>query len=495
MSYFAPLQNELRQLHTRRHFLNRCTTGLGAAWLSALGGNGVASTTNVSPSLSADPLAPRPTHFAPRAKHVIYLHMEGAPSQFELFVNKAELSRLNNLECPQELLAGKRFAFIRGVPKLLGPAYPFHQAGDSGAWITDRLPYFERVIDKVCFIHTMQTEQFNHAPAQLLLHTGNANLGYASIGSWVTYGLGSENRDMPGYMVLISGGKFPSAGKAVWGSGFVPSVYQGVQCRSEGDPVLYLSNPDGISMPLRRRMIDSIERLNEHTYAELGDPETLTRISQYEMAYRMQIAAGNILSIADEPPEIHELYGTQPGAESFANNCLLARRLVERGVRYVQLFDWGWDSHGSSETEALDGPNGFNRKCREIDRPIYALLTDLERRGLLDETLVVWGGEFGRTPMRENRGGHEMMFKGRDHNPSAFTIWLAGGGVKRGFSFGETDVLGYEPTTRPVLVRDLHATILHLLGIDHRKLIYPFQGLNQKLTGVKPASVVEEILA
>jgi hypothetical protein len=375
---------------------------------------------------------------------------------------------------------------------LLGPVYPFRQVGQAGMWISDRLPYLQKVIDKLCFIRTMHCDQFNHAPAELLVHTGNQNLGYASIGSWATYGLGSENQNLPGFVVLVSGGHFPSGGKSCWGSGFLPSVYQGVQCRSQGDPVLFLSNPPGMSRPLRGHMIETINRINQRTYEEFGDPQTVARIAQYEMAFRMQMAATDAVDISEEPPHIHALYGTEPGAESFANNCLLARRLVERGVRYVQLFDWGWDSHGAAAHEALN--DGFRDKCREIDQATAALLVDLEQRGLLDETLVVWGGEFGRTPMRENRGGQEMPFIGRDHHPDAFTIWLAGGGVKGGFSYGETDPIGYSPIANPVHVRDFHATILHLLGQDHTQLTYFFRGLDEKLTGVKPARVLHEIL-
>jgi hypothetical protein len=484
---------ELLRHVTRRHFLRNCATGLGALWFGLErpvphGGDGPPSTRD-----SARPLAPNESHHRARARHVIYLHMAGAPSQLELFQHKPELARLNGQDCPREFLEGKRFAFIRGVPQLLGPVYPFHQESKTGIWISDRLPHLERVLDKVCLIQTMQTDQFNHAPAQLLVHTGNQNLGHASIGAWATYGLGTENDNMPGFVVLLSGGKYPDAGKSVWGSGFLPSVYQGVQCRSEGEPVLYLSNPPGIDAELRRQVVDTVARLNRRTYEELGDPETVTRIAQFEMAYRMQMSASDAFDFASEPEYIQRLYGTTPGKESLANNCLLARRLVERGVRYVQLFDWGWDSHGASEAESLN--LGFKTKCEELDRSASALLVDLDQRGLLDETLVVWGTEFGRTPMRENRGGMEMKFVGRDHHTSAFCYWMAGAGVRRGHSYGETDPIGYNPVTEPVQIRDFQATLLHLLGLDHRKLIYPFQGLDQKLTGVKPARVVHEVLA
>ncbi|MEO0531879.1 MAG: DUF1501 domain-containing protein, partial [Planctomycetota bacterium] len=336
-------------------------------------------------------------------------------------------------------------------------------------------------------------DQFNHAPAQLLVHTGSPRAGGASIGSWVTYGLGSENQNLPGFVVLLSGGPAPSVGQAGWGSGFLPSVYQGVQCRNSGDPVLFLSNPEGMSHDLRRRTIEAINRVNQQTHNEWGDPETVTRIAQYEMACRMQLEASDAMSLADESPESLAAYGAEPGRASFANNCVLARRLAERGVRYVQLFDWGWDQHGVGAEDSID--KGMVRKSREIDRPMHALLTDLEQRGLLDETLVVWAGEFGRTPMRENRGGQVMDNLGRDHHAKAFTIWLAGGGVKQGHSHGETDPIGFGPTTRPVEVRDLHATMLHLMGFDHEELVYPLRGLAQKLTGVEPARVVHDLIA
>ncbi|MEX2307924.1 MAG: DUF1501 domain-containing protein [Pirellulales bacterium] len=491
MNALHPIRMAATEQATRRHFLKESLGGLAALWC------GVHSSASASPIDSArnpaTPFAPRAAHLAPKAKRVIYLHMSGAPSQLELFEYKPELKALDGRDCPQQFLEGKRFAFIRGVPQLLGPVYPFRQVGEAGCWISDRLPHFQRIVDKVCFIRTMHSDQFNHAPAELLVHTGNQNLGYASIGSWATYGLGSENENLPGFVVLLSGGRFPSGGKSLWGPGFLPSVYQGVQCRSHGEPVLFLSNPAGISRELRGDMIDTLERINQRTFEEFGDPQTITRIAQYEMAFRMQMAATDAVDISQEPPHIHELYGTAPGQESFANNCLLARRLVERGVRFVQLFDWGWDSHGASADEALNA--GFQDKCRQIDQATAALLIDLEQRGLLEDTLVVWGGEFGRTPMRENRGGQQMPFIGRDHHPDAFTIWLAGGGVKPGFSYGETDPIGYVPVANPVHVRDFHATLLQLLGLKHAQLTYSFRGLDEKLTGVKPARVLHEIMA
>jgi hypothetical protein len=449
---------------TRRHFLSKCTTGLGAMWAATMGDNllGASEKLHKDP---ANPLIPATPLLPGKAKRVIYLHMAGAPSQHELFDYKPELEKLDGKDCPKEFLEGKQFAFIQGVPKMLGPQFPFKQHGESGAWISDRLPHLSTMADDMCFIKSMHTDQFNHGPAQLLVHTGTQNLGAPSIGSWATYGLGSENQNLPGFIVLTSGGKNPDAGKSVWGSGYLPSVYQGVQCRSEGEPVLYLQNPDGVTRDMRRRSLDTLDRINQKIAKQTGDPETVTRMAQYEMAYRMQMHATDAFDLKQEDEATHAMYGTEPGKESFANNCLLARRLAERGVRYIQLFDWGWDSHGTGKDTALNG--GFTDLCNRIDRPITALLKDLKRRGMLEDTLVVWGGEFGRTPMRENRGGGEMAFVGRDHNPGGFTIWMAGGGVKAGTSYGETDPIGYEAIKDKVSVHDLHATMLHLLGFDH----------------------------
>lgn len=479
---------------TRRHFLSKCTTGLGAMWLSTMGQRawGVPTALEKDP---ANPLMPAMPHFAPKAKRVIYLHMAGAPSQHELFDYKPELKKLDGQDCPKEFLEGKQFAFIQGVPKMLGPQFDFKQYGESGAWVSECMPHFSTMVDDVCFVKSMHTDQFNHGPAQLLLHTGTQNPGAPSIGAWATYGLGSENQNLPGFIVLTSGGKNPDAGKSVWGPGYLPSVYQGVQCRSQGEPVLYLDNPPGVSREMRRRSLDSLDRLNQKVSEEVGDPETITRIAQYEMAYRMQIHATDAFDVRGESETTHAMYGTEPGKESFANNCLLARRLVERGVRYVQLFDWGWDSHGTSEETSLK--DGFRKLCTNIDRPITALLKDLKQRGLLDDTLVVWGGEFGRTPMLENRGGRESKFIGRDHNPGTFTIWMAGGGVKPGISFGESDPIGYEAIKDKVSVHDLHATMLHLMGFDHEKLAFPFQGVPQRLSNITKmgTKVVKGVLA
>ncbi|QEG33400.1 DUF1501 domain-containing protein [Bythopirellula goksoeyrii] len=477
---------------SRRQFLVDCAAGLGAVWCGA--DHGAFGAESSFPQHSSnEPLSRTAPHFAPAAKRVIFLHMVGAPSQLDLFDFKPELRRHDGLPCPQEFLEGKRFAFLKGTPNMLGPQYPFKQYGESGAWVSDRLPHFAEHVDRVCFVKSMQTDQFNHGPAQLMVHTGQARMGYPSMGSWVAWGLGTENQNLPGFIVLMSGGSAPRVGKALWSSGMLPSVYQGVQCRSQGDPLLNIANPEGVSRDLRRTALDSLSRLNQESYQAFGNPETLTRIAQYELAFRMQMEVPGVMDIADEPEHIHQLYGTEPGKESFANNCLLARRLAERGVRFIQLYDWGWDSHGTSSETAIN--LGFQDKCREVDRPMSALLTDLSQRGMLEDTLVIWSGEFGRTPMRETKVGVESPYLGRDHNPEAFTLWAAGGGIKPGITFGETDPMGYSVVENPVLLRDFHATILHQLGLDHDRLHYPYQGLNQKLTGVKPAKVVADILA
>src|SRR6185312_11452839 len=375
---------------------------------------------------------------------------------------------------------------------MLGPQAKFAQYGESRAWVSDNLPHFSSIVDDVSFLKAVTTDQFNHAPAQLLVHTGSPRLGRPSMGSWVTYGLGTENQNLPGFVVLTSGGKFPDAGKSVWGSGFLPSVYQGVQCRSEGDPVLFIKDPNGMDRDLRKASIDAINQVNEHEYKEYNDPEILSRISQYEMAYNMQIAAPEVMNINNEPQYTHDMYGTQPGKASFANNVLLARKLVEKGVRFVQLFDWGWDSHGTSADGAID--IGFINKCRQVDKAMTALILDLKQRGLLEETLVVWGGEFGRTPMMENREGKQNPFKGRDHHVDAFTIWMAGGGIKKGAVYGETDEIGYYPVSGKVTAFDIQATILNQLGFNHEKFTYQFQGRPFRLTDVS-GKVIQEIVA
>ena len=445
---------------TRRHFLGRCGLGLAGMFLNSA----QAATTPA----------------AGKAKSVIYLHMAGSPSQLELFDYKPELKKYSGQPCPEELLRGKRFAFIKGVPKMLGTPYEFERRGQSGGYVSELLPHFSKVVDEVAIIRSMNTEQFNHAPAQLFVHTGNPRFGSASMGAWATYGLGTENKDLPGFVVLTSGGNNPDGGKSLWGSGFLPSVYQGVQCRTSGDPVLYLSNPEGMTRPLRRKTLDALHDLNTMQQKESGDPETEARIAQYELAYRMQISVPQVMDISKESEASRAQYGAEPGKTSFANNCLLARRLVESGVRFVQLFHWGWDHHGSSRRE--DIRYALRPQAATVDQAMSALITDLKQRGLLDQTLIVWGGEFGRTPMQENRAG-SGPYMGRDHHPFAFSMWMAGGGIKKGLNFGSTDEIGYYIAENPVSVRDLQATILNQLGLDPYRFSYPYLGLNQRLIG------------
>jgi hypothetical protein len=477
--------------NTRRNFLKESFLGLGGLALSTMIGckNTATSSIVFDPQ---NPLKPQAPHFLSKVKSVIYLHMAGAPSQLELFDYKPELEKVNGQSCPQSFLEGKKFAFIRGVPKMLGSTATFNQHGESRTPISNYLPHLSTIADELTFFRAVTTDQFNHAPAQLLMHTGSARLGRPSLGSWVTYGLGSENANLPAYVVLTSGGNNPDAGKSIWGSGFLPSVYQGVQCRSAGEPVLFLNNPDHISRDIRKDAIDAINKINEIEYAEVNDPEIISRINQYEMAYKMQIEAPEAMDISNEPAYIHEMYGTNPGKESFGNNALLARKLVEKGVRFVQLFDWGWDTHGTNANESVD--LGLVNKCRQTDKAVTALILDLKQRGLLEETLVVWGGEFGRTPMAENRNGKDNGFLGRDHHPYAFTMWMAGGGLKKGYSHGETDEFGYYPTSGKVNTFDIQATILHLLGFNHEEFTYDFQGRPFRLTDVE-GEVIKEVLA
>ncbi len=479
---------------TRRTFLKETFMGLGGLALGSLILDSCTkkeTINNIAIDLSK-PFLTRPPQFVPKAKSVIYLHMAGAPSQLELFDYKPLLQKYDGQNCPQELLEGKRFAFIKGVPKMLGSQAKFSQHGQSGAWVSDYMPHLSKVVDEISFIKSVTTEQFNHAPAQLLMHTGSARLGRPSIGSWVTYGLGSENQNLPAYVVLTSGGNNPDAGKSIWGSGFLPSVYQGVQCRSKGDPVLFLKDPNGINRDLRKASIEAINQINQEDLKTYKDPEILSRISQYEMAFKMQITVPEVMDISTEPASIHEMYGTQPGKESYANNALLARKLVEAGVRFVQVFDWGWDTHGTSEDASVN--LGLQIKCKETDKATAALLIDLKQRGLLEDTLVVWGGEFGRTPMAENRNGLTQAFKGRDHHAEAFTMWMAGGGVKGGFTYGETDDMGYSVINGKVDPYDIQATILNQLGYNHEELIFEFQGRPFRLTDVA-GKIIKPILA
>jgi hypothetical protein len=470
---------------TRRRFLKTCPVGLGGIALAGL------LRRDLGAQEVENPLSPRAPHFKARARNVIYLHMAGSPPHLDLFDYKPELVKRHGQNCPDEFLKGKRFAFTTGVPTLLGTPHKFARCGPAGAWISETLPHLSGIADELAIVLSMNTDQFNHAPAELLLYTGSPQQGRPSMGSWVTYGLGSDNENLPGFVVLISSGSNPSGGKSDWSSGFLPSVFQGVQCRSQGDPVLYVTDPEGMDREMRRRSLDALRDLNELQGRELGHPETATRIAQYELAYRMQLSVPEVMDISREPGSVLKAYGADLGGSSLANNCLLARRLVEKGVRFVQLFDWNWDFHGTESTTEIR--KGLPEKCRTMDRPVAALIRDLRARGLLDETLVIWGGEFGRTPFQEGRtAGGEMM--GRDHYPDCFSIFLAGGGVKGGIVHGETDELGFSIVKDKVHVHDLQATILHLLGMDHTKLTYRFQGRDYRLTDVH-GRVVPALLA
>lgn len=481
---------ERAELATRRHFLRNCQVGLGSIALAGLAG-GVVAGNDVPVVDAANPLAPKKPHFPGKAKYVIYLHCAGSPPHLDLFDYKPELVKRNDQECPKEFFEGKQFAFTSKTPTLLGTPRQFKQHGQSGAWISDAMPKLPEVADDLCFIKSMFTEQFNHAPAEMLLYTGSPRMGRPAMGSWITYGLGSENADLPGFIVLVSGGSNPSAGKSAWGSGFLPSVFQGVQCRSQGDPVLYASDPKGMSRDMRRLSLDAMKELNELQAAELGHAETRTRISQYELAFRMQVSVPEVMDISKESQSTLEAYGAQPGSASFANNCLLARRLVEQGVRYVQLFDWGWDFHGTGPGE--DIRDGLTNRCKPMDQAVTALIKDLKQRGLFEQTLIVWSGEFGRTPFREGRTSSGSIL-GRDHFPDCYTLFMTGAGVKGGMTYGGSDELGFRIAEKPVHVHDLQATIMHLLGFDHERLTYRFQGRDFRLTDIH-GHVVHDILS
>ena len=460
---------------SRRWFLQDCSVGLGAMALSQLLGAPLRGA-------SVDPLAPKKPHFEPRAKNVIFLFMAGAPSHLEMFDYKPQLAKFNGTLPPPDLIKGYRAAFINPSSKLLGPKFKFARHGKSGAELSELIPHHARIADDIAIVKSMVTDAFNHAPGQLEMNTGSQQFGRPSMGAWVTYGLGSESKDLPSFVVFSSGKKGPSGGNSCWGSGFLPTVYQGVQFRSSGDPVLYLSNPPGVDRELQRDSLDSLRRLNQMRLDLTSDPEIATRINSFEMAFRMQSSAPELMDISKEPKHVLDLYGAEPGKPSFANNCLLARRLIERGVRFVQLYHEAWDQHGNLVKD-------ITQNCKDTDRASAALVQDLKQRGLLDSTLVIWGGEFGRTPMVQG-GGDD----GRDHHPNAFTMWLAGGGIKPGITLGETDDLGFNVTKDKVHVHDLHGTILHLLGFDHTKLTYRFQGRDFRLTDVH-GSVVKSLLA
>ena len=461
---------------TRRWFFEQCGIGLGAIALGQL-----FAETGHAAIEAPDPLAPKKPQFAPKAKRVIFLFMAGAPSHLELFDYKPQLAKFDGTLPPPELLKGYRAAFINPNSKLLGPKYKFQHYGQSSTELSELLPYTGAICDEIAIVKSMVTDAFNHAPGQLLMNTGAMQFGRPSMGAWTLYGLGSESRDLPGFVVFSSGTKGPSGGDSCWGAGFLPTVYQGVEFRTGGDPVLYLSNPPGVDASLQRDSLDALKKLNTMRLDTVGDPEISTRISSFEMAYRMQAVAPDVVDLAKEPKETLEMYGAEPGKASFANNCLLARKLVEKGVRFVQLYHEAWDQHSNLVKD-------LKKNCEATDRASAALVKDLKQRGLLEDTLVIWGGEFGRTPMVQ--GGSD----GRDHHPNAFTMWLAGGGIKPGARIGETDELGFNVSKDKVHVHDLHATILHLLGFDHAKLTYKFQGRNFRLTDVS-GEVVEKLVA
>jgi len=473
---------------TRRHFFSQCGIGLGQMALASLlkGSRLFGSDT---PQLT-NPLAPRKPHFPPKAKSIIYLFMAGGPTQLELFEYKPKLLELDGQPIPDSFLKGKRFAFMdsfsKNVPKLLGAHRQFRRYGESGKYVSECLPHLATVVDDLAFVSSVHTENFNHAPAKIFVNTGSTRFGRPSMGSWLTYGLGSESQDLPGFVVLQSGPRGPRGGALNWGSGFLPTTYQGVPFQSGGDPILNLSNPEGFTPKRQGQTIEAIRELNLAHLGEVEDPEIATRIASYEMAYRMQTSGPELIDFNSESKQMLEMYGAKPGARSFANNCLLARRLVERGVRFVQLYHTDWDHHGGPTANLT---NTLDDICREIDQPCAALIKDLKSRGLLDQTLVVWGGEFGRTPMGEQR---ETV--GRNHHIDAFTMWFAGAGIKPGQSVGATDELGFSPVEDKVHIHDIQATILHSLGIDHTKLTFRFQGRDFRLTDVS-GEVVQKLLA
>jgi len=481
MNYRDEIKLEAKKLITRRHFFKDCCIGLGSMALASL----LNEKLFAAPGEANDPLAPKQPHFAAKAKHVIYLFQAGAPSQLELFDYKPGLAKYDGKPVPRELVGGETFAFIRRDAELFASPLKFAKHGQSGAEVSEALPHLSKVVDEIAIIRSVVTDAINHAPGQIFMNTGSQQFGRPSMGAWVTYGLGSESRDLPAFVVLTSAGGL-SGGASNWGCGFLPTIYQGIPFRRTGDPILFLSNPRGITRQMQRQTLDLLKELNERHRRLTGDPEIATRINSFEMAYRMQEGAPELMDISKESKETLEMYGATPGKASYANNCLLARRLIERGVRFVQLYHEAWDHH----SEVV---KGVKSQCELTDRPTAALIKDLKQRGLLDETLVIWGGEFGRTPMVEtNADANRSM--GRDHHRHAFTMWLAGGGAKPGITLGQTDEIGYNVIEDRVHVHDLHATVLHLLGLDHTKLTYRFQGRDFRLTDVH-GEVVNKLLA
>jgi len=478
VDHFERIADACREHHTRRWFFQECGVGLGTIALgSLLGGTRSA----LAESASGNPLAPKLPPFPAKAKRVIYLFQAGAPSHLELFDHKPQLTKFGGTLPPAELLKDYRAAFINPSSTLLAPKFKYAKYGQSGAEVSEILPHFAEIVDDVAIVKSMVTDAFNHAPAQIFMNTGSTQFGRPSLGAWTTYGLGSQSQDLPAYVVFSTGQKGTSGGSSNWGSGFLPTVHQGVAFRGQGDPVLFLSNPAGIDDPIQRDSLDALRELNSQRLGAVGDPEIATRINSFELAYRMQSRAPELMDLSGEPKEVLEMYGAEPGKSSYANACLLARRMVERGVRFVQIFHEAWDHHGG-----LTG--GLKEQCGKTDKPSAALVKDLKRLGLLDDTLVIWGGEFGRTPMVQ--GGDD----GRDHHPNAFSLWMAGGGIKPGVTLGRTDDFGFNVVDEKVHVHDLHATILHLLGFDHTRMTHRFQGRDFRLTDVS-GEVVKKLLA
>jgi hypothetical protein len=468
---------KLKRKITRRWFIEQCGVGMGAFALNhLLASSGYGATQDAD-----NPLAPKKPHFAPKAKNVIFLFMAGAPSHLEMFDYKPQLAKFDGTLPPPELLKGYRAAFINPNSQLLGPKFKFAKYGQCGAELSELIPHTAGIVDDIAIVRSMVTDAFNHAPGQLMMNTGSQIFGRPSMGAWAIYGLGSEAKDLPAFVVFSTGSKGPSGGNSCWGSGFLPTVYQGVQFRNVGDPVLYLSNPRGVDEKLQRDSLDTINKLNRMRLDVTGDPEIATRINSFEMAFKMQSSAPELMDISKEPKHILEMYGAEPGKASFANSVLMARRLVERGVRFVQIYHEAWDQHGNLVKD-------ITKNCKDTDQASAALVKDLKQRGMLKDTLVVWGGEFGRTPMAQGTND------GRDHHPNAFTMWLAGGGIKAGVTIGATDELGFNAVEDRVHVHDLHATILQLLGFDHEKLTYRFQGRDFRLTDVQ-GLVVDKLLA
>lgn len=465
--------------NNRREFFGQAGVSIGSAALAQMLLAEQSTAAGPAPVVEASP------HFASRAKAVIFMFMAGGPSQLELFEDKPKLSELHGQAPPESFTKDRRFAFLKGTEKLLGSRRTFAKYGQTQTTLSDLLPHHRKIVDDVCWLKGMHTDVFNHGPAKIFMQTGSPQPGRPSMGSWVTYGIGSESKNLPGFVVLQSGPRGPRGGSALWSSGFLPTKHQGVPFRGQGDPILNLQSPAGFDRDAQQEFTQAVRDLNQVRFDAVGDPEIQTRIAAYEMAYRMQISAPELMEINDEPKHVLELYGAEPGKASFANNALLARRLVQRGVRFVQLYHTNWDQHGGAES--LDGELPI--RCKEVDQASAALVQDLKQQGMLDDVLVVWGGEFGRTPMGETRTP-----TGRDHHIDAFTMWLAGGGTKPGVSLGATDELGFGVTEGKTHVHDLQATILHLLGLNHEQLTYRFQGRDFRLTDVH-GNVINEILS